>query len=40
MKLALEALPVTFDVTAAWHPRYNDDPLHQWVVAKLVDVTD
>ncbi|KGA01256.1 LysR family transcriptional regulator [Cobetia amphilecti] len=37
--LTLEALPEPFDVTAAWHPRYNDDPLHQWVVSQLMDVT-
>lgn len=39
VELALEALPEPFDVTAAWHPRYNDDPLHQWVVSQLIDVT-
>lgn len=38
VELTLESLPEPFDVTAAWHPRYNDDKLHQWVVAKLCDL--
>jgi len=27
--------PDPFDVIAAWHPRYSDDPLHKWVVSLL-----
>lgn len=28
----LKESPVRFDVIAAWHPRSNQDPLHNWVV--------
>lgn len=27
--------PEPFDVIAAWHPRYSDDPLQKWVVSLL-----
>lgn len=27
--------PEPFDVIAAWHPRYNNDALHKWVISKL-----
>jgi len=33
--IPLPQQPDPFDVIAAWHPRYNDDALHKWVVAML-----
>ena len=36
VKIELKQLPAPFDVIAAWHPRYNKNPLHKWVVSKLV----
>ena len=36
VKIELLQLPAPFDVIAAWHPRYNKNPLHKWVVSKLV----
>ncbi|WP_165727909.1 LysR family transcriptional regulator [Pseudoalteromonas sp. 31A1] len=36
VKIELLQLPTPFDVIAAWHPRYNKNPLHKWVVSKLV----
>jgi len=30
--LNLAENPVSFDVIAAWHPRSNNDPLHNWVL--------
>jgi DNA-binding transcriptional LysR family regulator len=35
--IPLEQSPDSFDVIAAWHPRYHDDPLHKWVIS-LLDV--
>jgi DNA-binding transcriptional LysR family regulator len=35
VQIELDELPVPFDVIAAWHPRYNDDQLHQWVLSIL-----
>lgn len=34
-EIHLEHLPEPFDVIAAWHPRYNEDALHKWVISKL-----
>lgn len=31
----LEESPVSFDVISAWHPRSNNDPLHNWVIDLL-----
>ena len=31
----LKESPVSFDVISAWHPRSNNDPLHNWVVNLL-----
>ncbi|CAM2849508.1 LysR family transcriptional regulator [Pseudoalteromonas distincta] len=36
VKIELLQLPAPFDVIAAWHPRYNKNPLHKWVVSKLI----
>ncbi|WP_026973393.1 LysR family transcriptional regulator [Aliagarivorans marinus] len=33
--IQLQHSPNSFDVIAAWHPRYNDDPLQQWVTSLL-----
>ncbi|MBC7003662.1 LysR family transcriptional regulator [Photobacterium sp. BZF1] len=33
--IPLDHSPDSFDVIAAWHPRYHDDPLQQWVVSLL-----
>ncbi|QFU21586.1 LysR family transcriptional regulator [Shewanella eurypsychrophilus] len=33
--IPLEHSPDSFDVIAAWHPRYNDDPLQKWVISLL-----
>ncbi len=33
--IELEESPDSFDVIAAWHPRYNDDPLQKWLVSLL-----
>ncbi|AZG71720.1 LysR family transcriptional regulator [Shewanella livingstonensis] len=33
--LELEQSPDSFDVIAAWHPRYHDDPLQKWVISLL-----
>jgi len=35
IEIQLEQSPDPFDVIAAWHPRYNDDALQQWVVSML-----
>ena len=34
-KLELSENPLSFDVIAAWHPRSNNDALHNWVVGLL-----
>ncbi|WP_133012402.1 LysR family transcriptional regulator [Marinomonas flavescens] len=34
-EIPLEQSPDSFDVIAAWHPRYHDDPLHNWVISLL-----
>ncbi|CDT79908.1 hypothetical protein VCR3J2_230087 [Vibrio coralliirubri] len=31
----MEHSPESFDVVAAWHPRYNEDPLQKWVTSLL-----
>lgn len=36
-QINMSASPEPFDVIAAWHPRYNDDPLQKWVVSLLED---
>ncbi|MGR5062454.1 LysR family transcriptional regulator [Photobacterium sp. DNB22_13_2] len=33
--IPLDHSPDSFDVIAAWHPRYHDDPLQLWVVSLL-----
>ena len=35
IEIALEESPDSFDVIAAWHPRYNEDALQKWVVSLL-----
>lgn len=35
VEIPLEHTPDTFDVIAAWHPRYNEDALQKWVVSML-----
>lgn len=35
VEIKLEQSPDSFDVIAAWHPRYNDDALQKWVVGLL-----
>ncbi|KGJ90956.1 LysR family transcriptional regulator [Colwellia psychrerythraea] len=35
VEIGLEQSPDKFDVIAAWHPRYNDDALQQWVISLL-----
>ncbi|MGS0676986.1 LysR family transcriptional regulator [Shewanella sp. 125m-1] len=35
--IPLEQSPDSFDVIAAWHPRYNEDPIQKWVIS-LLDV--
>ncbi|MEP1446108.1 MAG: LysR family transcriptional regulator [Paraglaciecola sp.] len=35
VEIPLEQSPDPFDVIAAWHPRYNDDVLQKWILAKL-----
>ncbi|AMN48927.1 LysR family transcriptional regulator [Psychrobacter sp. P2G3] len=34
-ELEVEALPPTFKVIAAWHPRTNDSPIHRWIIEQL-----
>ncbi len=34
-ELEVEALPPTFQVIAAWHPRTNDSPIHRWIIEQL-----
>lgn len=34
----LETSPDPFEVIAAWHPRYSDEPLQKWIVEKLAKV--
>ena len=36
LEIELEESPDPFDVIAAWHPRYNEDPLQKWVVSNLL----
>lgn len=36
IEIELEESPDPFDVIAAWHPRYNEDPLQKWVVSTLL----
>lgn len=35
VEIELDQSPDSFDVIAAWHPRYNDDALQKWVVGLL-----
>ena len=35
LEIKLEQSPESFDVIAAWHPRYNEDALQKWVISKL-----
>lgn len=37
VEIELEHSPEPFDVIAAWHPRYNDEPLQKWIISKLTD---
>jgi len=34
-EIKLKQTPKSFDVIAAWHPRYNEDALQQWVISLL-----
>lgn len=34
-ELEVEALPPTFKVIAAWHPRTNDSEIHRWLIKQL-----
>ncbi|MDC3212439.1 LysR family transcriptional regulator [Pseudoalteromonas distincta] len=34
-QLKIEALPPTFKVIAAWHPRTNNSPIHKWLIEQL-----
>lgn len=38
-RIELEHTPEPFDVIAAWHPRYNEDALQQWIVSKLKEAS-
>jgi DNA-binding transcriptional LysR family regulator len=35
IEIDLEQSPDTFDVIAAWHPRYSEDALQKWVISLL-----
>ena len=35
VEIELQESPDSFDVIAAWHPRYNDDALQKWVLSLL-----
>jgi hypothetical protein len=35
IEIPLDESPYSFDVIAAWHPRYNEDALQKWVVSML-----
>ena len=35
VEITLEHTPDSFDVIAAWHPRYNEDELQKWVISLL-----
>ncbi|WP_076417910.1 LysR family transcriptional regulator [Colwellia sp. UCD-KL20] len=35
IEIKLEQLPHSFDVIAAWHPRYSEDALQKWVISLL-----
>jgi len=35
VEIELDQSPDSFDVIAAWHPRYNEDALQKWVVGLL-----
>lgn len=35
VEIELDQSPDSFDVIAAWHPRYNDDALQKWVIGLL-----
>ena len=34
-EIEIEALPPTFKVIAAWHPRTSDSGIHRWLIEKL-----
>jgi DNA-binding transcriptional LysR family regulator len=34
-QLEVAALPPTFKVIAAWHPRSSDSPIHRWLIEQL-----
>ncbi len=36
IEIELKQSPEPFDVIAAWHPRYSEDPLQKWVISKLI----
>lgn len=36
--LKVEALPPTFKIIAAWHPRTNDSGIHRWLIEQLRDL--
>jgi len=35
VEIDLEHTPDSFDVIAAWHPRYHEDPTQQWIISLL-----
>lgn len=37
IEIKIEHTPDTFDVIAAWHPRYHEDALQRWVISLLKD---
>ncbi|HCT74951.1 MULTISPECIES: LysR family transcriptional regulator [Psychrobacter] len=39
VEIKLEHKPETFDVIAAWHPRYHEDALQRWVILLLKDAS-
>ena len=39
VEIKLEHKPETFDVIAAWHPRYHEDALQRWVILLLKDTS-
>ena len=38
--LDIETCPPKFEVIAAWHPRTNNSPIHQWIITKLQGLID
>jgi len=38
-ELPIEPLPPGFEVVAAWHPKVQQDPLYQWLISKLKEIS-